>query len=51
MSLYSFTYVNEFTIREFASFSRSKSVLMKSKTPLSPKAPHSISMITWSNEN
>ena len=39
--------VKDPTRREFLSTSLSNSVLIKSNTPLSPKAPHSISMTTW----
>lgn len=40
------TDVNELTMSEFLSTSRSKSVLIKSSNPLSPSAPHSMLIIT-----
>lgn len=44
---YNQEYVNDPARREFLSTSLSNSVFIKSKTPLSPKAPHSISMTTF----
>ena len=45
------SHVKDPTSREFRSTSLSYSVLMKSSTPLSPKAPHSTSMTTYIDSN